>query len=383
MKTNYIFINQVTGPLFIDMLNSYSENDCEIILYTGQIESISTELDQKIKIRFLKKYKRNSIIQRINSWIIFYLQSQYFLFIDKKIDPILFLVSNPPFAPFLNLFFSLKSYILIYDIYPDALCSLQFINSKSFLYKLFARFNKKSFNKAIMIFTIGDLMKKTLKKYVTEDKIKVVPCWADNDFIKPIPKSENIFIEKYNLQEKTIVMYSGNLGLTHDIESILEAARIMRNTISVYFVIIGDGAKKQFVLDFVNTHKLENILVLPFQDPEMFRFSSIAADISIVTVESNGLSYSIPSKTYYFLSASSAIIGLTDKESELANLIIKYDVGKVVTPGNPILLSNEIYQYLNNSKLLQFHQENGLKTSKFFTKSNAKNFFQQTQANNL
>lgn len=50
---------------------------------------------------------------------------------------------------------------------------------------------------------------------------------------------------QHQLTEKFVVMYSGNLGITHDIESIVLTAEILKENTAIQFVIIGDGAKRE------------------------------------------------------------------------------------------------------------------------------------------
>ena len=55
-------------------------------------------------------------------------------------------------------------------------------------------------------------------------------------------------------------MFAGNIGESQDFENILEAAKILKEkTSNIHFIILGDGRKKDFVLQKV-LHKLHQNL---------------------------------------------------------------------------------------------------------------------------
>ena len=65
------------------------------------------------------------------------------------------------------------------------------------------------------------------------------------DSLSRIRKTENPFILKHNLLDKFVVMYSGNIGFTHNVESIIEIAEEIKENEDIIFLIIGEGLKKK------------------------------------------------------------------------------------------------------------------------------------------
>ena len=371
-----IFLNQETGPLLIDMINVFAENNIIIILYTGEIIKTSTDLNPRVKVRKLCKYRKNNNLNRLFTWSLYFLQSFICLIYDLNKDTKIYFSSNPPFAPFLSLLFKNKAYIHVYDVYPDALLALPYVTKSSIVYKLFLYLNKKVFKKARKVFTPSYGMKEMLMKSTIENKIKIIPWWADTEFIKPIKKEENNFILEHKLNDKFIVMYSGNLGLTHNIEKVLNAALLLKDEIDLKFVIIGGGPKKKVVNIFEKKHNLENLLVLPFQDANILPYSLTASDVSIVldSFSSNDggeSTASIPSKVYYLMSAGSVIYAEADKESELNRLINLYDIGVCDDKKDAQKMIEFIGLCRNNKKKFMDFQSNSRKASLDFTKRNA------------
>ena len=377
-----IFINQETGPLLIDMINVFSKYDFEITLCTGEIIKTYAELDSSVSVKFFKKYKKNNNLQRVISWSLFFIQVLFFLMLNLKKDTKIWVSTNPPFAPWLVLFFKNISYIHVYDVYPNALLALPSISRTSLIYKIFLWLNKKSFKKSSKVFTPSQGMKNMLLESTDDKKVVVIPWWADTDFIKPIPKEQNRFISDNHLDNYFIVMYSGNLGLTHNIEKILNTALKLKKIDDIKFVIIGEGPKKNIVDNFALKNQLKNLLVLPYQDEETLPYSLSCADISIVldSFSSNKGSEStasIPSKTYYLMAAGSVIYAESDSSSELNTLINKYNLGFCDSSDGEDDLINFIKKCKDSKELFKTYKQNSRNASQYFTRSNAKYLYDE------
>ena len=379
-----IFINQETGPLLIDMINVFAKDKFEIFLYTGEVIKTYEDLDSNVKIRKLCKYKKSNPFYRISTWLIFFIQSLLYVLIDSNKYTKVWISTNPPIAPWINLFQNRESYIHVYDVYPNALLALPYIKKESLIYKLFLYLNKKSYKKSTHVFTPSYGMKKMLVDSIDQQKVKVIPWWADTEFIKPIDKNKNKFIDQHNLIDTFNVMYSGNLGSTHNIEKILETALFLKDDESIKFIIIGEGPKKRYVDKFQKRYKLTNLLILPFQSEKVLPYSLAAADISIVldSFASNidsGSTASIPSKTYYIMAAGSIIYAESDETSELNSLINLKNLGLCDS-------SKDIHNFVEfikdcnlNESLRKTFQANSRESSFSFTKKNAQMLYDEIQ----
>lgn len=369
-------INQSSGYLTVDMVNVFTELYDEVVLITGEIIYNNSILDKKVKVVNKIKYKRNKAFSRIFTWLIF--QIQIFFFILFKINNgKLFFVTNPPISIFLGpLFLKLKGLkydVLVYDIYPEALSNIGYIKQESLIFKYWTKQNIKSYNNADRIFTISGVMKDVLSKVVSNNKIEVIYPWVDIEYIKPINKNDNWFAKKHLLLDKKVILYSGNMGLTHDLKTILLTAKELNKSKNQYhFLFIGDGAQKKELIKFSATNNLQNVTFLPYQDPEVIPFSFASADYSIISLGKGVEGLSVPSKSFYYFAAGSAIISISEKGSEIENLVNSYNLGISIIPGN----KDQLLNFLNNTNESEFIQfkENSRTLSKKFTIENAKKF---------
>mgnify|MGYP002003432227 CR=1 FL=1 len=352
----------MAGPLFRELGCAIGEAvKGDVTLFTGHPDT--TKYFPKISelnIRLMPGYNRRSKITRVFSWLSYTVCSVIELVRMKKSETAI-VVSNPPTMVLFLILARLlgKRYIvIIYDIFPDVFVSLGFLSPINPVVKVWCSLNKIAWNGAQGVFTIANRMASNLETQFDSRKtvlghVAVLPVWVDTNTLKPIPRSKNTFAADLGLKNKFIVLYSGNMGLSHDINSILEAAKALSNIKEIAFVLIGQGAKWNDAVRFQNEHSLENLMVLPFQSEDILPMSLGMADLGIVSLETGAGNVMIPSKTYYYMSVGAAVIGICDIDSELADTLTLAQCGTTVSPGKPQELANIISGLFDNTRKLE------------------------------
>jgi glycosyltransferase involved in cell wall biosynthesis len=261
------------------------------------------------------------------------------------------LTTAPPFLPaigyFLDLFFRQPYICLIYDLYPDAVVELEVLPSHHWLVKLWDRFNRQIWRRAKSIIVLSSTMKDRIvaKHPQIESKITVIHSWADTSFIKPIPKQNNWFAREHNLLDKFTVIYSGNIGRCHDVSTIMEAARLLRNE-PIQFVFIGSGAKKLTCSRIANIRTLHNCLFLPFQNKKHLPHTLTSGDLALVSIAPGLEGVVVPSKLYGVLAAGLPVAAICESHSYLKQLIAEAGCGATFENGNAVALA-EFIRYLS------------------------------------
>jgi len=376
VSKKYIYIVQVTRQLSIDIVNDFVEQGAEIRLITGVVESNYKALDSKVKVTSFIKYNNSSSFKRLFTGTWFTICALFFLlFSGRKKE--LILVTTPPFIIFLGWFFkkirNQKYHLIIWDLYPDVIINFGLLKKTSLTIRIWANMNKKCFSNAETIFTLGKHLSDAIKQYTTKEPV-VIQNWTNIDFIKPMIKAQNHFAIQHQLTDKFTVMYSGNLGMTHNIEALIDAAEALKNNTQVHFVIIGEGEKKTKIRELIKEKKLTNVLLLPYQNKEMLPHSLSCADVGVITLSAGAENISVPSKTYYTLAAGSAILAIAPFASELGLLIEKYDCGEIFSGCDINEIANFIGKLQQDPGLLNQYKTNARLASKDFTCANAQLF---------
>lgn len=372
----FLLINQYTGYLFIDIVNAFAEShDCT--LFAGQVEPLRQGVDPRVKTVMLKRYNRSTAIKRVFTWGWFTLQAFFRLLFTAR-DQELFIVSNPPSAPMLGYVMhrlkGMKYHLLIYDVYPDALVQVGMIGQSHFINRIWSRWNKKIIGKAQTVYTLSDNMARLIHRYAPEKEVKVVPVWTDTSLIRPVLKAANPFAAEHSQLNKLTVMYSGNLGLTHAVDKLVDVAILLRENHDISFMIIGEGARKEEISRAVQTEQLHHVRMLPYQPGDIFPYSIACADIGIVTLSAGSEHLSVPSKTFNLLAAGVALLVIAAPDSELARLVDQYDCGAHFQEHQVKEIAAFILSMKQHPERLQKLKDRARKASLNFTPANARKY---------
>ena len=216
-----IFINQVTGSLFADIVQTLKEKENKNFLITG----CSVKEWDDVELILCQSLNKVGILKRLLSWSLFFFQTFWHCCFNSKNQNCIF-VTNPPIniwiAPFIKWLFGNKYSIIIYDIYPEVLIETNFLRENSIIVYLWKKLNQISFKNAEKLITLNaEMVEKINNQTKTYFKIYVIENWVDTKFIKPKKKINNPFIIENNLKNKFIVLYAGSFGATHDVEKII------------------------------------------------------------------------------------------------------------------------------------------------------------------
>lgn len=152
------------------------------------------------------------------------------------------------------------------------------------------KWNSRNYPKIDKMLTIGNVMAESMNEGLdSKIPIEVFPIAVDTYRLRPINKADNPFAIQHGLTDKFVVLYSGKMGMGHNIEMILQASSILSGVKDIRFVFIGEGPKYPVVRKYMTEHHAENILLLPLQSEDVFPSSMACGDIGIVSQEAKWL----------------------------------------------------------------------------------------------
>lgn len=373
MSNRIVLLDQTSGYLQVDMLHALANKYDETAIIAGSIVERNRKLPEDTSWNKTIRYDKSTSFRRLMSWTVSSVQMWYHVVTKYRRDK-LFIITNPPFAIFLPLILRNRYSILVYDVYPDILYTTGYLGRRSWIVRIWEKLNKKIFRSADNIYTISNGMKREVAKYADDSKIEVVPIWTDSDFFKPIARKDNKFLKELGLQEKFIMQYSGNLGNTHDVDVLVDVAAELQGYDDIFFIIIGEGGKKQLIEDKISKYKLKNCLLLPWQPAEMLPYTFSAPDIGVVTLGHESSTMSVPSKTYNLMSAGLPILAIASEVSELNSLIQHYKIGACFSGDNAKGIKSFILKMRDNPELCAEYSKNARAASNDFSVENAEIF---------
>ena len=356
--TQYFYpSNAATAQLMTDLAKGLSEHNYNLNIFTGTKSNLNVPdfLAQFKIIRAFSPIKSStSIFSKISSSIFFLLGAVGYVMFNLSGNTPLLIASNPPYAGILGILFNIvrrgKYYFLLQDIFPESAAMSGIMKQNSILYQFFSKLIYLTYKYSEYIIVLSTSMQEFLERKYPDlkPKIKVIENWAIED-IPVVSKPENNFAQQHKLDEMFTVLYSGNLGRLHDIETITEAAKILKDE-PIKFVFIGDGAKTKIVKQAIKNYQLQNILLLPYQPRELLPLSLTACDISLVSLIPGAESIVAPSKLYGMLSAGRGIISISVPNSYIDKLLTDSGCGINVSPDNPQQLADIILQLASDNQ---------------------------------
>ena len=354
-----------TGQLIEELVIQLKEQGIQIHILTSQpryannkSKVIPVELTDYL---WIKRFKFSQIWpQRIRGKVIngllFCLRSALHLLNPCCRGDILLLTTAPPFLGIVGYLakkcLGMPYICLVYDLYPNVAVNLNIIPDHHWLVRLWHRINGLVWQEAETIVAISPTMKDRIITHHPQlnKKIIVIHNWANPQVIQPICKYKNWFAQKYGLIDKFVVLYSGNLGRCHDLDTIIAAAQLLKEE-PIQFLFIGAGAKLQQSRDMVNEAKLSNCLFLPYQDKEVLPYSLTSCDLGLVSIAPGLEGIVAPSKLYGLLAAGRPVAAICEPHSYLRQLLSNANCGQAFQNGDGKSLGKFIRSlYLNPQK---------------------------------
>jgi colanic acid biosynthesis glycosyl transferase WcaI len=217
------------------------------------------------------------------------------------------------------------------DLFPDTGVLFGIVKENGLAHKLCAFFTRHYLRSAGAIVAISPYMMERIQRYgVAADHIHMVPVWAVGKELAPIPRQGNEFLREHQLAEKFIVMFSGNLELGGDMDTMIGALAELREDRDLVFVLISEGPRVEKFREMSARASLPNVRFLPYQDRDRLAYSLSAGDVHIVTNKQGLGGLRVPGKTYGILAVGRPILYIGEPCCEVADLVRDHRLGFVI-----------------------------------------------------
>ena len=249
--------------------------------------------------------------------------------------------------------------VMVYqDIFPEVAALLEDFHSNA-VDGVLQAVNRFLAKRAARNVVLGETMRRRLVegKGADPERTIIISNWADCTAITPTSRT-NGFSRTHDLDGKFVVMHSGNIGLSQNLECIIDVAERLRPFPRIRFVIIGEGVKKPALVRQTAERGLSNVSFLPYQPKEKLKESFGTADVFIVSLKPGLAGYIVPSKLYGILAAGRPYVAAVEEESEVAAVTRKHECGLLADPGDVRRIADCILTLYHDPRLLRRFGEN-------------------------
>lgn len=263
-----------------------------------------------------------------------------------------------------------KMIYCIQDFNPEQVMAVNYSSNKLIL-KAMMIADKFSCRHSDLVITVGRDLVDTLKNRFKGHKVPkyaMINNWIDEKEIYPLPQDHErvvAFKKQYGLDDKFVIMYSGNIGLYYDLEKLMKVMKQFRKGYTlkgvyepgpvtadgkeVVFAFVGAGSVLDKLVLYTKEHHFENVIFIPYQDKEDLIYSLNAGDVHWCVNAKGIKGVSCPSKAYGIMSVAKPIIGVLEQGTEIRGLIEECNCGKCCEPGDYAEVADIIRWYIESA----------------------------------
>lgn len=223
--------------------------------------------------------------------------------------------SNPPILPWIaswaKLFFGTKLYFVAYDLYPELAVQTHSLREGSIICRLMQHINRCVYKRADGVVALSHEMRQFIldNRCIPPERVHVIPNWYEDS------RQENIGENSFEqlTAGRFVVSYFGNMGICQDMQTILDAMRLLKDEPSVFFLFAGHGNKMDALKNALREEKIENAEIFDFLHGQQFLDALGISDCALVSLAEGTTGLCVPSKTYSYMMQGIPLLAIMDE----------------------------------------------------------------------
>ena len=255
------------------------------------------------------------------------------------------------------------------DLWPESLAAVGAGAEGTLLHRALGAIAGFLYRRSDRIVVVTPAFKTHLIRHwrVPADKISIVPNGVETDLFRPDPGAIEIR-EQFNrngtkgkVDDGFLICYVGTLGMAHGLETLISAAERLRHTLpNSSFLLVGEGAEKQRIVELAAARGLTNVEFLGQQPRERIPALISAADLCLVTLKKTDLFKTvIPTKLLEYMACERPVIVAVDGQAR--QIVEDARAGIYVAPEDSQALANAICDLARNPEQRREMGANGRK----------------------
>jgi len=348
-----------TGQLLTELAEDLvSRHGCEVSVVAGRAlhgrggsresaKPVTTEARNGVRILRANgtAFSRHRFAGRASNYLT-YFASAYFASWRLGPQDVVVSLTDPPILGLAALRAARRAgarfVFLCEDVFPEVAVLIEDFHNET-VNRTLDRINRYLLREADAVVALGDRMKRRLveEKGADAARIHVIHNWADCEAITPKPK-DNAFARAHGLADRFVLMHSGNVGLSQNLDLLIEAAARLTSRERLVVAIVGDGARRQTLQDMAARRGLGNVRFFPYQPKEQLDDSFATADAFLVSLKQGLEGYIVPSKVYGILASGRPFVAAVDPSCEAAVIAREHHCGTIAPPGEADALAGSI-----------------------------------------
>ena len=355
-RGHILFVNRfyypdhsATAQILTDLAETLAARGWEITVVTSRLRYddpsavlSARETHAGVTIRRVRtsRFGRAGLMGRATDYLSFYVTAFCAILGSVRRNDIVVAKTDPPLlSVVVALAVRLRGARLVnwlQDLYPEVAAELGMGAMRGPVGVMLRRLRNLSLRAARLNIAIGERMaERLIGEGVPAAQVVVMPNWSDEEAIRPVARADLVLRDEWGLNGLFVIGYSGNLGRAHEPETVLGAAKLLRDRDDIVFLMIGGGHESARLAERVDAEGLtDRFQFRPYQPRARLSESLGTADIHWLSLRSELEGLIVPSKFYGIAAAGRPVIAVTDSDGEIARLVTRDACGIVVAPGD-------------------------------------------------
>lgn len=358
-----LFINRffypdhsATSQMLTDLAQDLARDGVDVTVITGRqrIDDPSAKLARRERIRGVQvrrvwgtRFGRSSVAGRAVDYLSFFVGAGWRLARECRRGDVVVAKTDPPLisvvAGWVSAWRGAHLVNWLHDLFPEIAERLEVGGVSGFRARFLRARRDRSLARATCNVVIGERMAARLASLeIPARPTAIIHNWCDGEAVRPRPFEGHGLRAAWGLKDRFVVAYSGNMGFAHEFDTILDAARRLREREDIVFLFVGGGVRRAGVEAQARRGGLDNVRFAPYQPRETLGESLTAANAHLVSLLPPLEGLMVPSKFYAAAAAGRPILFIGAEDGELAGLIREGACGYRVAPGEGGALARHV-----------------------------------------
>ena len=358
-----------SSNLYLDLAMEFRQQNHDVFVIAPSIGDQKTDLYQErglnvLRVKALKQSGIKSVFKKGLAQVLLpYQYKMAYLKYLKKEQFDLLLMPTPPIT-MINVALFVKKrtksclYLILRDIYPQGAADLGLVKFK-FIFSYLKYIEQKTYKNADVIGCMSQGNIDYISEFnpsIPKNKLVLLPNWQNACTID----SNKVDIrEKYNLENKYLVLFGGAIGYAQKVENIILLANQYQSNKQIVFLVIGNGVKKEYLKELAKESQLQNIIFMDSLPREEYLTFVEISDVGLITIDERFTVPTIPSKTTSYFCSKLPILAIIDAHTDYGKILEEANAGLWSVGGDDQKLFANFDLFYNNPELRQKMGQNG------------------------
>lgn len=242
---------------------------------------------------------------------------------------------------FLSWFKRIPFVFEVRDLWPESAVELGELSNPRAI-ALATRLENACYRRARLIVVVTQgILDRLIGRGIDAAKLILIPNGANVELFQPRETARARLRQELGLEGRFVAIYAGIHGIAQGLETVIEAAALLKDDPTIHFLLVGDGPKKAELINLAQRYNLPNLTFIPEQPRETIVDYLSAADVALIPLRNLDLfKGALPSKIFDAWACELPVI--INVEGEATRIILQAQAGISIPPENPQALAEAV-----------------------------------------